>query len=180
MTENEFLAAAAALPTPRPSRRRRFLIDPFLNLLRTGLAPGALALTVGLGVAFGLMPVLGLTTILGTAVALRLRLNVAAMQLAAHLMSVPQLLLLLPLLRWGGHLMGQGAAVDGLSVARIKHLWAADAGHLLGLLWRAEVGALGLWALGSVPLVAGLALALRPVFARALRKIGVEEEGAGI
>lgn len=162
----------ASPAAPRPHWLRRYLVEPFLNLLRTGLTPRSLALTVALGIGLGLAPLFGLTTLLSTAVALRLRLNVAAMQLAAHLMSVPQLLLLLPLLRWGARLTGQGAAVDGLSVARIKQLWAADAGHLFGLLWRAEVGALALWALGAVPLVAGLALALRPVFARALRRMG--------
>ena len=168
------------LPALRPHWLRRFLIEPFLNLLRTGLTPAALALTVGLGISLGLVPLFGLTTLLGTAVALRLRLNVAAMQLAVQLMSVPQLLLLLPLLRWGARLMGQGTAVDGLSVARIRQLLAADPGHLFSLLWRAEAGALLLWAAAAVPLVAVLAFGLRPVFARALRKLGVAEEGAGI
>ena len=168
------------LPAPRPSRLRRFLLEPLLNLLRTGLTPAALALTVGLGIALGLVPLFGLTILLSTAVALRLRLNVAAMQLAVQLMSVPQLLLLLPLLRWGARLMGQGAAVDGLSVARIRQLFAENPGHLFGLLWRAEAGAVLLWAVASVPLVAVLAFGLRPVFARALRKMGVEEGGAGI
>ena len=165
---------------PRPHWLRRYLVEPFLNLLRTGLTPGSLALTVALGIGIGLAPLFGLITLLSTAVALRLRLNVAAMQLAVHLMSVPQLLLLLPLLRWGARLLGQGTAVDGLSVVRIKHLFAANPGHLFGLLWRAEAGALLLWAVAAVPLVAALTFGLRPVFARALKKMGVAEEGAGI
>lgn len=56
--------------------------------------------------AFGLVPTFGITTVVSVATALRLRLNVAAMQLAAHLMSLFQLALLVPMLRAGALLMG--------------------------------------------------------------------------
>lgn len=161
---------AAPEPPPRTWVQRR-LVDPFMSLLKAGLSPSSLALTVGLGVAFGLLPTLGLTTILSTAVALRLRLNVAAMQLVCHLLSPVQLLLLLPFLRWGATLLGQGAVVANLSVAQIKAMWASEGWrYVLHLLWRAELGALILWALAAVPVVLALYVGLQPLFRRLLKR----------
>lgn len=157
--------------TPPHGWLRRRLIDPFLDLLRTGLSPGELALTVALGVAFGLVPTFGITTLVSVSVALRLRLNLAAMQLAAHLMSVFQLLLLVPLLRAGAHIMGEGHQVAHLTLRSLRLLideqgWGA-AGRLL---WRAQLGALLLWLLAAVPLVLGMYFGLRAVFRRVLSR----------
>ncbi|GAB3572772.1 DUF2062 domain-containing protein [Hymenobacter daeguensis] len=157
---------------PRSWLRRRVL-DPFLDLLKAGLSPSKLALTIGLGVAFGLVPLFGITTLVSVATALRLRLNVAAMQLAAHLMSAFQLILLIPFLRAGATIMGQGDKVKGLTVARIRQLIDHEGWAAVGkLLWRAELGALLLWALVSVPLVAVLYFILRAVFRRVLARQG--------
>ena len=155
---------------PRSWLRRRVL-DPFLDLLKSGLSPEKLALTVGLGVVFGLVPLFGVTTVMSAAVALRFRLNVAAMQLAAHLMSAFQLMLIIPFLRAGATIMGQGDRVKGLTVSRIRQLIDHEGWAEVGkLLWRAELGALLLWALLAVPLVALLYFILRAVFRRVLAK----------
>ncbi|HET9504590.1 MAG TPA: DUF2062 domain-containing protein [Hymenobacter sp.] len=161
---------AAPEPPPRTWVQRR-LLDPFMSLLKAGLSPGSLALTAGLGVALGIAPTVGFTTIICTAVALRLRLNVAAMQLVCHLLSPVQLLLLLPLLRWGATMLGQGEKVANLTLDQIRHLIKAEGWTSVAeLLWRAELGALLLWALASVPLVAALYFGLRPVFRRVVRR----------
>jgi uncharacterized protein (DUF2062 family) len=144
---------------------QRRLVDPFMSLLKAGLAPGSLALTAGLGVAFGLAPIFGITTLVSTAVALRLKLNVAAMQLVCHLLSPVQLLLFLPFLRWGATLLGQGRQVAHLSLDQIKAMVKTEGwGHVLHLLWRAELGALLIWALAAVPVVLLLYVGLRPLF----------------
>ena len=159
------------LPPVAPSRSwlRRRLLDPLLDLLRAGLSPEQLALTVGLGVAVGLVPAFGITTVLSAAVALRLRLNVAAMQLATHLMSFFQLALFIPFLRAGAVIMGQGDKVANLTVASLRQLVAREGWAAVGkLLWRAELGALLLWAVAMVPLVAVLYFVLRVVFRRVL------------
>jgi uncharacterized protein (DUF2062 family) len=166
-----------ALPEPPPRTWiQRRLVDPFLSLLKAGLAPGSLALTAGLGVAFGLAPTFGITTLISTAVALRLKLNVAAMQLVCHVLSPVQLILLLPFLRWGATLLGQGREVAHLSLDQIKHMVKIDGwGHVLHLLWRAELGALMIWAVAAVPVVLGLYLALRPLFRKFLKRQEEEE-----
>ncbi|WP_460503208.1 DUF2062 domain-containing protein, partial [Hymenobacter agri] len=162
---------------PRSWLQRRVL-DPLLDQLKAGLAPGQLALTVGLGVAIGLIPAFGLTTLLSAAVALRLRLNVAIMQLATHLMTFFQLALLIPLLRAGAGLMGQGDKVAGLNVARLRQLIDREGWEAVGkLLWRAELGALLLWAAGGAVLVGLLYVVLKPIFASIVaRQGGVKSE----
>ena len=170
--------AAPAAP-PRTWVQRR-LLDPFLSLLKAGLSPGSLALTAGLGVAFGLAPIFGITTVLSTAVALRLRLNVAAMQLVCHVLSPLQLLLLLPLLRWGATLLGHGREVASLSLDQIRAMVKTEGwGSVLHLLWRAELGALVIWAVAAVPVVLALYFGLRPLFRRFLSRHEQAETAQG-
>lgn len=168
------ISAAGVQARPEPPPRtwvQRRLFDPFMSLLKAGLSPGSLALTVALGVALGVAPTVGLTTIICTAVALRLRLNVAAMQLVCHLLSPVQLLLLLPLLRWGATILGQGERVATLTLTQIRHMVSTEGwGSVAQLLWRAEVGALLLWAVAAVPTVAALYVGLRPLFSKIGRR----------
>ena len=164
------------VPTSRSWLRRRVL-DPLLDLLRAGLSPEKLALTVGLGIVIGLIPAFGLTTVLSAAVALRLRLNVAAMQLATHLMTFFQLALFIPLLRAGAGIMGQGDKVAHLTVASLRQLIDREGWTAVGkLLWRAELGALLLWATGGALLVGVLYFVLKTAFAR----IVARQEGASL
>ena len=177
------ISATGVQATPEPLPRtwvQRRLLDPFMSLLKAGLSPGSLALTVGLGFAFGISPTVGFTTLLGTATALRLRLNVAAMQLVAHLLSPVQLLLLLPLLRWGATLLGQGEKVANLTLDQIKHMIKVEGwGSVIQLLWRAELGAVIIWLAVSVPLVAAVYFGLRPVFRKVLKR-QEEKEAEGV
>lgn len=157
-------------PPPRTWVQRR-LLDPFMSLLKAGLSPSGLALTVGLGVAFGLAPTFGITTIVSTAVALRLRLNVAAIQLVCHLLSPVQLILLLPFLRWGATILGHGEQVADLTFEQLKKMTSEEGwGSVLHLLWRAELGALMLWALAAVPVVAALYVGLKPLFRKVVHR----------
>ena len=158
----------SVLPTaPRRSWLRRVVLDPLLDLLKAGLSPKKLALTVALGIAFGLVPAFGITTIMSAVTALRLRLNVAAMQLAAHLMSIFQLALLIPFLRAGAILMGQRTQVANLTVKSLRQLIEHEGWGAVGkLLWRAELGALLIWAVAGVPLVAFFYFVLEVVFRR--------------
>jgi len=171
-----------AVPEPPPRTWiQRHLVDPFLSLLKAGLAPGSLALTAGLGVAFGLAPTFGITTLVSTAVALRFKLNVAAMQLVCHVLSPLQLLLFLPFLRWGATLLGQGREVAHLSMDQIKHMVKVNGwGHVLHLLWRAELGALMIWAIAAVPVVLVLYVGLRPLFKKFITRHEQAEEAAAV
>ena len=153
----------SAVPPPPEGWFRRRVMAPLTGLLRQGLSPEQLALTVAVGVGVGLVPLLGAITTLATLAALRLRLNVAAMQLVSHMMTPFQLLLIVPLLRQGARLLGNAQEKE-LTLTQIRQLFAHDWRAALHLLWRAELGALALWLLGGTPLVVVLYFALKPLF----------------
>ena len=161
-------------PSPPASWLRRRVLDPLLNLLKEGLAPGQLALTVALGVVLGIVPLLGATTVLAALVAWRLRLNIAALQLVTHLLTPLQLLLLPVLLAQGARLAG-GTSAQNLSVATLRHLIATNWREALHLLWRAELGALAIWAMSGAALGSLLYLVLKPVFTRIVARQAVAQ-----
>jgi len=77
-----------------------------MTLLRQGVSPRELALCLALGTTIGLIPVLGVSTALCALVALLFRLNMPAIQLVNYLLTPLQLMLIIPLLRFGEHLAG--------------------------------------------------------------------------
>jgi len=80
---------------------QRRLVAPLLVLLRQGVTPRQLALSLALGIVIGLVPVLGVSTALCALAALVLRLNMPAIQLVNYLLMPLQLLLIIPQLRFG-------------------------------------------------------------------------------
>ena len=78
-----------------------------LAQLRQGITPQKIALTVALGAAIGVFPILGSTTLLCALVGLRLRLNQPVIQLVNYVMYPLQLALLLPFYRAGETLFRQ-------------------------------------------------------------------------
>jgi uncharacterized protein (DUF2062 family) len=79
----------------------RRLIAPLLALLRQGVTPRELALSLSLGAGIGLVPVLGISTALCALAAFFLKLNMPAIQLVNYLLTPVQLMLIIPLLRFG-------------------------------------------------------------------------------
>lgn len=154
---------------PSPNWFRRRVVDPLQGLLRQGLTPHQLALTIVLGSAFGVVPVLGITTLLATATAVRLRLNVAATLLIAHLWSPVQLLLIIPLMQLGARLWG-GSAEPQLSLEKLRYLFAHDGMGAVRLLWQAIVGGLAVWAVVAVPVGVALYFVLRPILSRVMAR----------
>ena len=80
---------------------QRRLITPLLALLRQGVTPEKLALSLSLGTAIGLVPVLGISTALCAMAAVFLKLNMPAIQLVNYLLTPLQLILIIPQLRFG-------------------------------------------------------------------------------
>ena len=85
---------------------RRRVVAPLLQLLRQGVTPEKLALSVALGAIVAVIPVLGISTVTCALLALRLRLNMAAIQIVNYLLTPAQLLLIIPFLRFGELLTG--------------------------------------------------------------------------
>jgi uncharacterized protein (DUF2062 family) len=134
---------------------QRRLITPLLVQLRQGVTPRELALSVALGSTFGLVPVLGISTALCAVVALLLRLNMPAIQLVNYLLTPLQLMLIIPLLRFGEMLTGAspfpvtlGSGLELLSqgvVHAVQVLAAAIAHATLGWLVLAPLVAIALY-----------------------------------
>ncbi len=85
---------------------RRRIARPIVELLRQGVTPEKMALSLALGVALGVFPVLGTTTALCALAALILRLNLPAIQIINYFVYPLQIVLILPFFRADEKLFG--------------------------------------------------------------------------
>jgi len=143
----------------------RRVLNPIVNLLRQGITPEKIALSIALGIALGVTPVLGSTSILCLLTAVMLRLNLPAIQLVNYFAYPLQFALLIPFIRIGEWLF----AVEPIkiSLAQILNLIRADVWSAISILWTTTMHALVAWlALGSLG-----ALLIYMLLAPALRKL---------
>jgi len=156
---------------------RGALLEPLLVLLRQGTSPTKLALSLAFGIGLGVFPVLGLSTILCTVAALALRLNLPAIQLVNYAAAPLQLLLIIPFVRVGEHLLG--APPEPLSIEAGLALLAAGVLRAVHVLWGAILhAALGWIAVGPVAIVL-LYLFIRPLLERAAARLLANTAASG-
>ena len=148
---------------------RRRILEPLLKLLSEGLAPSRLALCVAVGIVIGTIPILGVSTILCTLIALMFRLNLPAIQLAQWAMAPIQLLLIIPFVRLGEWLLR--APPQPLSLKAAAALMEQGLGPAVVALGDAILHASFAWALIAPVLILLLNKTLRPVFQRSARRI---------
>ena len=135
---------------------RNRIINPVVNLLKQGMTPQKLAVTVAIGTVVGVVPAIGVTTVVCTALAARLRLNIAATVLVSYLMQPLQILLIIPFAKMSIYLFG----LEDLrfSLQEITAMFRADWLTALGMIWKANLAAVASWGLIAVP--AGILLYL--------------------
>jgi hypothetical protein len=80
---------------------KRRLLAPLLALLRQGMSPRRLALCTAIAIVVGNIPILGVSTIICTLIALVFRLNLPAIQVVQAAMAPTQVLLIIPFVRLG-------------------------------------------------------------------------------
>ena len=144
---------------------KRRLLDPLLALLKQGVAPERLALCVAIGVTVGLIPVLGISTLLCTVIALAFRLNLPAIQLTQAVMAPLQLLLIVPFVRLGEWMMH--AATQPVSISAGLALMKQGIWHTVIVLKDAILHASVAWIAVAPVTVFLLYRVLRPIFSRA-------------
>lgn len=144
---------------------KRRLLDPLLALLKQGVAPERLALCVAIGVTVGLIPVLGISTLLCTVIALAFRLNLPAIQLTQAVMAPLQLLLIVPFVRLGEWMMH--AATQPVSISAGLALMKQGIWHTVIVLKDAILHASVAWIAVAPVAVFMLYRVLRPIFSRA-------------
>jgi len=140
---------------------RRRVIVPVLELLRQGVTPEKLALSLAIGMALGCAPILGVTTILAFGICYTTELNPVAMQLTNYLMYPVQIILLIPFIRAGETLFH--ARHLRITSAQIEQLFHSRPTFALHLLWTAIWHALTVWLFVAPIAVAVTYLVLAPV-----------------
>ena len=133
-----------------------------------GVAPERLALCIGLGIALGLVPALGTTTLLCTLAAFLFRLNLPAIQLVNYFVYPLQLALLIPFIRAGEWLFGV-ESLD-LSLEIIQRMMKTDLWETVIRLWSATMRAVMVWLLTAPVVVALVYLFMTPL----LRKLRLQ------
>ncbi len=147
---------------------QRRIRGPVIHLLRQGLTPEKLALTIALGIVLGTIPVLGSTSIACAGVAAVLGLNQAVIQGVNYLVYPLQLSLLIPFLRLGSILFGDNSFRLGLT--EIKTMAQAGMLSAIATLWTATVHALSVWAILAIPSATILYFALCPILKLAAQR----------
>lgn len=152
---------------------RRRIVRPIVELLRQGVTPEKMALSLALGVALGVFPVLGTTTALCALAAFILRLNLPAIQIVNYFVYPLQIALLIPFFRAGEKLFD--ASHLPLSAGQILAMVHASFWGATRFLWTTVWHAAVAWCL-LAPAFVGLAfLALVPLLRRvAGRQSGVQ------
>jgi hypothetical protein len=133
------------------------------ELLHSALTPQKLSLTLCLGCATGVMPLLWGTTVLCATLAALLKLNQAAMQAVNYLCYPLQLALFLPFCRLGEFLFPWGPRVNGEVLRGALH---GHFGASVSLVGWAIIRALGAWLITIAP----LAVLVQPVLKGVLRR----------
>jgi uncharacterized protein (DUF2062 family) len=153
---------------------RKRLLDPILTLLTQGVTPEKIALSITIGAIVGVFPVLGSTTILCTAAAAALRLNLVAVHTIHYAMTPVQILLIIPFVRVGEWLVR--APPQPLSISESLALIEQGALHAAIVLWDATWHAMLGWLL-----IGPLAIVLCYRFSRwVLSRVRLTATAAGV
>lgn len=152
---------------------QRQVILPIIHLLKVGASPRKLAWSLAVGIAVGINPLLGTTTLACLAIAFLLRLNLVASQITNHLVYPLQLTLFFVFIRIGSFLFRTGAiplSRAALMSGAMHHPWETTR-----LLWMWEWHALIVWFLFTLIVTPIFAAALKPILARLLLSLQSHE-----
>ena len=153
---------------------KRRLLNPLLGLLTMGLSPGKLALTVALGFSIGIMPLLGVATLVCTALGYRLKLNIPALLLICYLAGPFYLVLYLPFIKLGIWVFG--ASDFRMSFEEILDLFRKDWLLALNKIWLANMLGVVAWGLVSIPLSVLIYFTLKPILRKVMHRRQVAQE----
>jgi len=146
---------------------RSRVIEPVLRLLRQGVTPKTIAVSMSAGTVIGVFPLLGSTTVLCLLLAVALRLNLIAIQTLNWLVYPLQIVLILPFIQLGQHLFGD--APFALSSDQLQA--AFEQGWLQAVVdfWHLMLSGMLAWSITAVP----VGVVLYYVFVLALRRVDV-------
>jgi uncharacterized protein (DUF2062 family) len=155
---------------------QRRLVQPLLQLLRMGISPEKIALSLAFGLVLGTFPVLGSTTILCTLAVFLFGLNFPAIQIVNYFVYPLQLALLVPLLRAGRILFHEPPLP--FKLADILAMIRVSPGAAIRVLWVATLHAIVAWLIVAVPVILLLNAVLRPTMRRVASGLGALKRSA--
>lgn len=147
---------------------QRRLVRPVIELLRQGVTPEKIALSIVFGVTLGVFPVLGSTTALCAVAALAFRLNLPAIQIVNYFVYPLQIALLIPIFRLGEKLFGTRHLL--LSVSQIYAMIHASATGAVRTLWTTTWHAIVVWCVLAPIAAIILYFVLAPLLRRVARR----------
>jgi uncharacterized protein (DUF2062 family) len=150
---------------------QRRLVRPVIDLLRHGVTPERIALSIVFGVTLGIFPMLGVTTALCALAALSFRLNLPAIQLVNYFVYPLQIALLIPFFRLGERLFR--APHLPLSMPQIYAMIHASMTGAVRALWTTTWHAIIVWCLTAPFAAVILYLILIPMLRRVARRKSV-------
>jgi uncharacterized protein (DUF2062 family) len=142
-------------------RTRDKITQSAWSLLKAGMSYRKVALTIALGMVFGIFPIVGTSTVLCAVAALALRLNLPIIQIVNYAVYPLQIILLAPFLAAGAWLFGDPRAVDfdGAFIASMQN----DPWGSLASLWDMILYAVAVWMVVSPIIVMIIYTILKPV-----------------
>lgn len=144
-------------------------LKPFVQLLRQGVSPEKIALTIALGIILGVTPVLGSTMLLCTFAAILFRLNLPAIQLVNGVVYPLQFILLIPFYRLGAWMFRADASA--ISLGGVTALIREGVGHAIRTLWVVTMHALLAWLVLGIGMLAILYAVLFPLVRQLWRRV---------
>lgn len=146
---------------------RTRIVDQVMTLLRQGVTPEEISLSIAWGLTLGTIPVLGVATLLCVIAAAALRLNLVAIQ-AANWASCPlQAVLFVPFFIMGSYLFGTEPVPGGTPA--LMALFRSDSASAVQIVGTGMLYALVVWAVASPLMIITVYHCVRPVLARVIK-----------
>jgi hypothetical protein len=124
-------------------------LHPVMDLLKQGITPEMLALSIVLGFVIGIIPFMGISTGICAFLALIFRLNIVAIQIANYIAYPLQLILFIPFIKAGESVFGYTST--SLSINEIVQLFQESFIEAAKILWLANLQGLLIWLIIAVP-----------------------------
>jgi uncharacterized protein (DUF2062 family) len=144
------------------------LVRLIVDLMRQGITPHKIALSVALGAMLGVIPVIGSSTLLCAAAALILGINLPLIQVVNYLVYPLQLLLLIPFIQAGQWLFREPSLP--LSFSQLAAMLRLKFWQTLAALWEYAFHGLIAWLLLGGMAAFFIYIALRPILGRVVLK----------
>lgn len=155
---------------------QRQLLDPVLALLRQGITPQKIALSVACGVVCGLFPIMGTTTLLCAGAALLFRLNLPAVQLVNYAIYPAQLALIVPFIRAGEFILRTNRT--SLSLQQMIATFHQSQLQALHMLWKLALHGIVAWLVFAPVALLSLYRILLPLTTRLAQTLARRRETA--